>query len=516
MHTKFEAPAISPIVGVAPSGARHSQISPTETSLRAEKLLLDYKSGQDTAKDLFKNLHPAGKNPSFVPQIFDARQVVMYQNMRGQKLGLETLKKRAKTLLKQIKSGDALALHRAQSNHPKLRGGQKPAIELSLVDCHHILAREHGFDSWPKLKHHLQALQQVARFLQSGGQIDSPDTLHIRCGTDIRDLLTTAGFKGDFRDIIDPFVMGPVLPDGEGEIAIKFRSRFIEAELGAYRPAEESRDHFEIATAEQQFLHSLPASYDEITLWFEHDAYDQLCLARILHIMAKKPVPLPFDLRLVQVDHFPGVKKFIGLGNLGPEPEGPALLYQQRIEITPAMIAFGARIWTAFTDKEPVHLWKLAQEKHAPLPLMQQAVLRLLAELPHPQTGLGLTETLSLKILHQEGPLLARRVFLLLLSEQDPQPFLGDIMFYSILKKLWHAPKPALDVVGKIDALGQATEILRLNSYGEALLNKEANWLEDNPVNRWIGGVQISSDFKQNWYLEHADKAPVLQSHPLR
>ncbi len=218
---------------------------------------------------------------------------------------------------------------------------------------------------------------------------------------------------------------------------------------------------------------------------------------------------LPFSLDLVQVDGFPGVKRFIGLGQLSSQPESLALLYQQRLTVTPAMIDFGATVWEAYRRSDPTSLWQLTQNPNAPLPLMQKALLRMLAELPSPINGLGLTERLALDIIAAEGSLVARRVFLFSLAEMDPQPYHGDIMFFAILKALWEAETPALKIIGKIEtADGHGKEILALTPMGEALLKGEANWLKSNKVKRWVGGVEINSENIKNWCFE--DTGPVL------
>ncbi|OUR78279.1 hypothetical protein A9Q83_07850 [Alphaproteobacteria bacterium 46_93_T64] len=499
----------APVVGLNPSYTPNISNLQTGFALEAEKLFVDYQASQEYAADLFNTLHPRAGQPEFVPELLDARQVILFKSMRGQKLNLEKLKKEAKSLLKAIKASEKLAVHRITTNHPKIQVGAKELEDLKLTDIQHVLARENGFDSWPKLKHHLLDLETTARFIASGGKIDTPKTAHIRCGNDIGKLLELAGFQGDFHEVIDPFAIGPVFPRKTGEKALAIRGAYIDGMLGEYLPPEEKRSLFEISVKEQTFLESLPANYEEVTLWFEHDAFDQLCLAHIMHHMAEQPLPLSFDLTLVQVDHFPGVKRFLGLGNLGPEPEAISLLYQQRLEITPAMIAFGARVWDAFTSRNPIDLWRLVQETNVPLPLMQNAMRRMLSELPELKSGLGFTEMLALTILKKEGPLAARRVFLFLLAEHDPQPYHGDIMFFGVLKNLWQGERPAIEIVGEINAPGPAKEIVKLTEYGEQLLAGDANWLAANKTTRWVGGVEINSQFEKNWFFD-PETGPVL------
>jgi hypothetical protein len=65
---------------------------------------------------------------------------------------LEQLRKQAKELLQLIRGGDPSATHR-------LRACKPDVSEPILADAQYVIAREHGFDSWPKLVHHIQASQ---------------------------------------------------------------------------------------------------------------------------------------------------------------------------------------------------------------------------------------------------------------------------------------------------------------------------------------------------------------------
>ncbi|HXI97735.1 MAG TPA: hypothetical protein VNG73_02245, partial [Gemmatimonadaceae bacterium] len=73
---------------------------------------------------------------------------------------LEQLRKQAKELLKGYRAGDPSAVARFQSHHPRGSSDER----LSLSDAQLVLAREYGFPSWAKLKHHVESLQRPADF----------------------------------------------------------------------------------------------------------------------------------------------------------------------------------------------------------------------------------------------------------------------------------------------------------------------------------------------------------------
>jgi hypothetical protein len=64
---------------------------------------------------------------------------------------LEQLRKQAKDLLQSSQKGDAAAVERIRRHKPG-------ATEPSLADAQFGLAREYGFESWPRLVHHVEAL----------------------------------------------------------------------------------------------------------------------------------------------------------------------------------------------------------------------------------------------------------------------------------------------------------------------------------------------------------------------
>jgi hypothetical protein len=76
---------------------------------------------------------------------------------------LEQYRKQAKALLKSQKAGDADAVQRIRQHHPRL--GKLTDIELRsgrfvLADAQLVIAREHGFESWPRFAKHVEALSR--------------------------------------------------------------------------------------------------------------------------------------------------------------------------------------------------------------------------------------------------------------------------------------------------------------------------------------------------------------------
>lgn len=70
---------------------------------------------------------------------------------------LEHLKRQAKDLLKAYRAGDP-ATRRLVERYGARQLEPGPARTLGLADAQHILAREYGFASWPKLKQHVETV----------------------------------------------------------------------------------------------------------------------------------------------------------------------------------------------------------------------------------------------------------------------------------------------------------------------------------------------------------------------
>ena len=65
---------------------------------------------------------------------------------------LEQYRKQAKDFVKAAKSGDSETVQRVKQYHPR------PSQVVALADAQLVIAREHGFESWPKFAKHIEAL----------------------------------------------------------------------------------------------------------------------------------------------------------------------------------------------------------------------------------------------------------------------------------------------------------------------------------------------------------------------
>jgi ankyrin repeat protein len=78
---------------------------------------------------------------------------------------LEQYKKQAKQLLKAYRSADVETIRRVKRNHPRFEKLAEPGFDISkfaLADAQLVIAREHGFESWPKFTKRVEVINSEA------------------------------------------------------------------------------------------------------------------------------------------------------------------------------------------------------------------------------------------------------------------------------------------------------------------------------------------------------------------
>ncbi|BFM18361.1 DUF1835 domain-containing protein [Maricurvus nonylphenolicus] len=401
------------------------------------------------------------------------------------RLNLEQQKKRAKALLRRYRAADEAAQQRFFSHHPK--ASKVTPADVKLADAQLVLARELGVPSWAKLKQHIAAMDNSLQQIESQSKAVDSDmkTLHVRCGSDIQQVLPMAGFSGEFLEYQDPVCQGPVQKLND-EAYRQDRADFIAAAYG-HLVGMSREDIYQDSVAADQRLLSAAENYQRVVLWFEHDTYDQLILIKILSLWAQAKTPA--QLQMVSLNHFPGAERFIGLGQL--PPEAIHLLWSSRTEVSSQQLALAVDAWDALSSDSPESLLGLM---HSPrcqaLPYLSRALERHLQELPSLGNGLGLTEQLSLEIIHDQ-PRTCGQVFRALMLEREPMPWLGDLMFWHILQNLAKADEPLISIE-RLEDEDWPRFPVELTEAGLAVLAGDRDYLTCGPVERWLGGVCIA------------------------
>ena len=407
------------------------------------------------------------------------------------RLSLEQQRKRAKDLLRAVRAGDSAARRRlADALAPRA----PDAAAVKLTDAQFAIARELRFGSWRDLRAHVMA-QAAAReaIAQRGPAIDADTpTLHIRCGSDIKGELEAARFSGDFLEVWDSFPVGPVTdaPDWHAQ-----RARFY-ADAGIVPDLDYDLFLAELTAADRRLAASAER-YERVVVWTEHDSHDQLSLIRCLaHYGRTRP---PRVLELISVNHFPGSRRFIGLGQL--PPEAMWLLWNRREVIDAEQLSHGAAAWAALTSDDPRALAVIVRTRTSALPHLGPALHRHLQELPASVNGLSLTQSLLLQILSRQSATVGD-MWRILQTELEPLPFLGDRMFLHIIDEMGRANATVYER-SVVDPDRRFSDRLAITETGREVLRGVTDWLSLHPPVRWVGGVRIDPS-TPNWRWDEA------------
>ncbi|MFC3225737.1 DUF1835 domain-containing protein [Marinibaculum pumilum] len=303
-------------------------------------------------------------------------------------------------------------------------------------------------------------------------------TLHIRCGSDIRGGLRRAGFGGAFLEFSDPYCLGPVRNSGS---LLHQRAAFLAAATGDPEADLQDRLRKELTGLRRA------GEFPRVVLWFEHDSHDQLILARILAELSE--LPAATELSLICIDSFPGVQRFVGLGQL--DPAQLRSLWPQRVPVDADMIDLGCAVWAALQEPSPLGLHALAHGGTPELPQMAGAILRHLQELPWTGDGLSLSQRLVLEVL-TDGPRSGAALFREIHNRREPMPFMGDLMFWHMLAQMSAAARPPFRQTAPAGTPWPQRS-LTLTETGQALLDGRNDWLLCGPRERWVGGVEIAA-----------------------
>jgi len=267
---------------------------------------------------------------------------------------------------------------------------------------------------------------------------------------------------------------------------------------------------------------------DDVVLWFEHDLFDQLLLIRTLDLIGRLPVApgVRRPVSLICIDRFPGVDRFIGLGQL--DATQLQSLYPSRRPVTADQFAIASAAWDAFRSPDPRSLIEIAvrppasarsatagsrqgageshqseggapdaiadttgarDEGSAPLPFLRQALLRFLAEYPSASNGLTGTEQLALAALG-EGPLAAGALFATTQAE-EPRPFMGDTTFFDTLRAMAAARTPLVEIDAPSDRLDIRRDRVAITAAGQDVVEGRRDRVVLNGISMWRGGVHL-------------------------
>ena len=296
-------------------------------------------------------------------------------------------------------------------------------------------------------------------------------TLHVTNGDAVVYLFKKAGVVGTHVPWRDALHDGPVPAGATLEQLSRLRAEYL-ASRGFGKPIKLLHDF----SSRDAMLRRAP-EFSEVVLWFEHDLYDQLQLVQVLVELEGMQLE-PGSVSLVQSDAY--------LGSMIADEL--LALYPRRKTVTGATFAQARVIWDALREEHPQALLACSQRDAQGLPHVRGALRRLCQEFPWVDDGLSRSQRHALQAV-AFGPGTPDELFRRAQAREEA-PFLGDLAFAAIVRDLRAQPAPLIE--GMDGALEPTAR-------GRSALAGGEDWLAAQPLDRWIGGVHLTTEHPYRW-----------------
>lgn len=295
----------------------------------------------------------------------------------------------------------------------------------------------------------------------------------------------------------DMLSLGPVTPPWEQEPDVSRRAFW----TSLYKPFHDMPsmpDAYDaMCKAESKF-----AQAKEILIWAGSSVDEQLffvwCVAVLLHMGVDKK---KFRYLLVTEDphyHRP-TPSLIGLSQEGYaatiQTDGYALSDEHFEALNMA--------WKQLRSTDPTEIVRCRKEIPPILSMTFDRINRLKLHYPCVRTGLNRFDYRVLQLCAKCGPRVVSMLVEYLCNDHDEFDRPGDVIFHARLLKLASTEllQPLLEVEGNVSESHLLT--VKLTETGKAVLAGEANHVELNGIDEWIGGVHLKTPGPV-WYYDPA------------
>jgi hypothetical protein len=308
--------------------------------------------------------------------------------------------------------------------------------------------------------------------------------LHITDGESVAGTLRESDVPGDVGIYGDLMYEGPTPAGLSIEGWREVRAQFHAESRGL--TLEEARRY--LRACEETLI--AVSRHNETVLWLDHRLSDQLILIKALDWFNR----LHLDrarVSLICVGSYPGVSRFVGLGQLTAGQL--ASLADTRLRVSEAQFRLAGAAWSAFTSSDPRAIERVIESDTSALPFLGAALRRHLEQFPSVDNGLSRTERQVLSVLREQGSLPANRLFPAVQRMEDPL-FMGDISFVHILVDLASAPCPLIqteDASRFVVGDSAMTTPVRIMEAGLRVLDGRDDHIRLNGIDRWLGGVHL-------------------------
>lgn len=295
--------------------------------------------------------------------------------------------------------------------------------------------------------------------------------LHITNGDTAVALLKAANIRGDYLPWRDILHIGPVPMTNDLASLSLIRASYL-AQIG-FTDQSTAKASF----SERDNIFTERNQYTEVTLWFEHDLYDQLQLIQILSLITHHEIDTK-RVTLVNPDQY-----------LGQLTTGDAIkLFDERKCVTAEQTLLANIAWNAYRQPTPLDWYELLKVPSNCLPFLNGAIARSIQELPETSSCLNKTESMMLDLLaHNKAT--PNQLFSQYCASESVK-FHGDMSFFWYLQQLKqdHA-----------EWFIEDGEYLSLSGIGIKVLEGEYKLNRTYLNERWHGGYCISDGGNYSW-----------------
>jgi hypothetical protein len=295
--------------------------------------------------------------------------------------------------------------------------------------------------------------------------------LHIHNGDSVLMTARRANLPGEQVAFREPLVVGPIAE----EDWIESRARFLAEAYG-----EKLLRARNLLLEQERTIDAALEAQDEVVLWFEHDLF---CLVNFLYLLK----------RLAPHSRVSAVWCDEQLG--GRDEAELETLFASRRAVTPAMSAAAVKAWAAYASPDPTSLNALL-DGDSDFPFLRSGLRLHAARFPSTRTGLGAVETRSLEII-AGGANDFLRIFDAFNGDEGRYGF-GDLQLAGVLWRLANVAVPML-TMSRVDGDPPAKALYAITPAGEKVLAGEADFLDLNGADFWLGGAHLTNGNIWRW-----------------
>lgn len=317
--------------------------------------------------------------------------------------------------------------------------------------------------------------------------------LHIAAGTAAGGCLVQA-FNLAADELLsnqDCLSCGPLLPLHDLDEWRRLRERYL-------RTLYLDDPEFSFGAFHRDLLTNTPtlARAEKITIWIGTGLAEQLLLAwmpqfsRLLEIDPRK-------LQVIQFEHDP---------INGAEIQSVGILDPEKLKVHPPACFLDAiavatldEAWSAVTAPDPTALVALVAAEPAALPFLRRSLGYLLWRFPDADSGLGYLDRLLLELVVEVGPTAVKVIGYTMARSIDGLDWVGDAYLFARLRRMADRslPQPLLSITG--DGINLRGTEVQITKIGMAVLSGEANFVNLNGIDDWVGGTHLDSSSGRIW-----------------